>query len=95
LLIDLLQELLYYKDNRHILLRIIEARIQAGGRTCRLSADAYGIRLDGALEHIYFDAKASIPTDLQVEKSRGKWRTKVMLNIGSGKSAGSRTGRGR
>jgi protein archease len=81
LLFDLLQELIYFKDARRLLLRVREAQIEQKDEAYFLKAKVAGERLDDARHHQRADVKAVTLHGFSVEKHDGGWRAKVLLDI--------------
>lgn len=81
LLLDLLQNLIYYKDAEQLLLRVTEVRLSRLVDGWHLRALAKGERLDPARHHQMVDVKAVTLHNLVVEQVGGGWRAHVVLDI--------------
>jgi SHS2 domain-containing protein len=81
LLFDFLQELIYFKDARRLLLRARETQIDQKGETYFLKAKVAGERLDDTRHQQRADVKAVTLHGFSVEKHDGGWKAKVLLDI--------------
>ena len=81
LLFDFLQELIYFKDARRLLLRARETQIDQKGETYFLKAKVAGERLDDTRHQQRADVKAVTLHGFSVEKYDGGWKAKVLLDI--------------
>src|SRR5262249_251204 len=81
LLFDLLQELIYLKDCKRLLLRIQEAHIDDKQGRYFLKAIAVGEPLDAERHHQRVDVKAVTLHDFFVERADGSWKAQVLLDI--------------
>jgi protein archease len=81
LLFDFLQELIYFKDARRLLLRVHEAQLDQKGETYFLKAKVAGERLDDTRHQQRADVKAVTLHGFSVEKYDGGWKAKVLLDI--------------
>ncbi len=81
LLFDFLQELIYFKDAKRLLLRAREAQIDQKGEAYVLNAKVAGERLDDARHQQRADVKAVTLHGFSVEKDDGNWKAKVLLDI--------------
>ncbi len=81
LLFDFLQELIYFKDADRLLLRIREVRIDEKEDAYSLNATAVGEPLDPARHQQRADVKAVTLHDFRVEKTDGRWKASVLLDI--------------
>jgi SHS2 domain-containing protein len=81
LLFDFLQELIYFKDARRLLLRVHEAQLDQKGDTYFLKAKVAGERLDDTRHQQRADVKAVTLHGFSVEKYDGGWKAKVLLDI--------------
>jgi SHS2 domain-containing protein len=81
LLLQLLQELLFYKDAEGLLLRVPEVRIERRGNTFHLSAEAYGEKLQADRHKLQVDVKAVTLHKLRVEETPQGWEATVVLDI--------------
>jgi len=81
LLFDFLQELIYFKDAKRLLLRARDARIEERDDRYFLKAEAAGERLDATRHHQRADVKAVTLHGFCVEKEDGGWKARVLLDI--------------
>jgi SHS2 domain-containing protein len=81
LLFDFLQELIYFKDAKRLLLRVLEAQIDQRDEAYFLKAKVAGERLDDARHHQRADVKAVTLHDFSVEKHDDTWKARVLLDI--------------
>jgi SHS2 domain-containing protein len=81
LLFDFLQELIYFKDAKRLLLRARETQIDQKGETYFLKAKVAGERLDDTRHQQRADVKAVTLHGFSVEKENGDWKAKVLLDI--------------
>jgi SHS2 domain-containing protein len=81
LLFDFLQELIYFKDARRLLLRVRDARIEQKAKAYSLKAKAAGEQLDDARHHQRADVKAVTLHDFSVRKRDDGWKARVLLDI--------------
>lgn len=81
LLFDLLNELIFYKDARLLLLRITEISIIPSTTLFTLTAVARGERLDPARHPLIVDVKAVTLHRFQVEEMDDGWRAVTVLDI--------------
>ena len=81
LLFDFLQELIYFKDADRLLLRIREVGVDEKEDAYSLSATAAGEPLDPARHQQRADVKAVTLHDFRVEKTDGRWKASVLLDI--------------
>ena len=81
LLLDLLQNLIYYKDAEQLLLRVDELEISKSGETWRLRGLLKGERLDAARHHQRVDVKAVTLHNFTLGQVNGGWRAHVILDI--------------
>jgi SHS2 domain-containing protein len=81
LLFDFLQELIFFKDARRLLLRTREAQIDHKGDEYFLKAEVAGERLDDTRHQQRADVKAVTLHGFSVKKHNGGWRAKVLLDI--------------
>jgi len=81
LLFDFLQELIYFKDAKRLLLRVRDARIEERDKRYFLKAEAAGEVLDAARHHQRADVKAVTLHDFSVEKDDDGWKARVLLDI--------------
>ncbi|MCZ7662401.1 MAG: archease [Thermoleophilia bacterium] len=80
LLLDLLQELVYYKDAEQLMLRVDDLEV-TGGPPFRLDALARGEHLDPERHRPRVDVKAVTLHRFRVEKTDRGWRASVILDI--------------
>jgi Uncharacterized conserved protein len=81
LLFDLLQELIFLKDAERLLLRIREVQIDKRDEIYFLKATAEGEPLDAEQHHQRADVKAVTLHDFSVERTKGGWKARVLLDI--------------
>jgi SHS2 domain-containing protein len=81
LLFDFLQELIYFKDAKRLLLRARETHIDQKGETYFLKAKVAGERLDDTRHQQRADVKAVTLHGFSVEKQDSGWKAKVLLDI--------------
>ncbi len=81
LLLNFLQELIYYKDAEKLLLRVNELDIRGEGRHHVLKGTALGEKLDPVRHHQRADVKAVTLHRFQLEKTEQGWEALVILDI--------------
>jgi SHS2 domain-containing protein len=81
LLFDFLQELIYFKDAKRLLLRACETQIDQKDGAYFLKAKVAGERLDDTRHQQRADVKAVTLHGFSVEKYDGGWKAKVLLDI--------------
>jgi SHS2 domain-containing protein len=81
LLFDLLQELIFLKDAKRLLLRVRKVQINENDETYSLRAIAEGELLDPARHHQRADVKAVTLHNFFVQKENGGWKARVLLDI--------------
>jgi SHS2 domain-containing protein len=81
LLFDFLQELIYFKDAKRLLLRVREAQIDQKDEAYFLKAKVAGEQLDDARHHQRADVKAVTLHGFSVEKYDAGWKARVLLDI--------------
>jgi protein archease len=81
LLFDFLQELIYFKDARRLLLRVCQAQINQKDEAYILKAKVTGEQLDPNRHQQRADVKAVTLHGFSVEKHDGGWKAKVLLDI--------------
>jgi SHS2 domain-containing protein len=82
LLFDLLQELIFYKDAKQLMLRLTSAKVEVSGGLYELSAVAEGEKLDPARHSPRLDVKAVTLHRFVVEQLHdGQWRAQVILDV--------------
>ena len=80
LLFDFLNELVYYKDSRKLLLRVDEIKIEDEGQF-RLAAKLYGEKLDPLKHPLGADVKAVTLHRFSLSKSGDGWKATAVLDI--------------
>lgn len=81
LLFKFLQELIYLKDARRLLLRVSEVDIADEKGRYALSAQAYGEPIDPEKHQLGTDVKAVTLHRLNVERTKDGWQATVVLDI--------------
>ena len=81
LLFDFLQELIYFKDAKRLLLRARETHIDQKGETYFLKANVAGERLDDTRHQQRADVKAVTLHGFSVKERDGRWKARVLLDI--------------
>jgi SHS2 domain-containing protein len=81
LVFDFLQELIYFKDARRLLLRARETQIDQKGEAYFLKAKVAGERLDDTRHQQRADVKAVTLHGFSVEKHDVGWKANVLLDI--------------
>ncbi|HTP64985.1 MAG TPA: archease [Geobacteraceae bacterium] len=81
LLFNFLNELVFFKDARQLLLRVSAVEFRRSGGSFGLSARAGGERPDPARHPLIVDVKAVTLHRFRVEKKRRGWRAEVVLDI--------------
>jgi len=81
LLFDFLNEIIFYKDARLLLLRAEVLSIIPSGNRFTLKAVARGERLDPARHPLIVDVKAVTLHRFLVEETKDGWRSVVVLDI--------------
>ena len=81
LLFDFLQELIYFKDAKRLLLRARETQIDQKDEAYVLNAKVAGERLDDTRHQQRADVKAVTLHGFSVQKDDGGWRARVLLDI--------------
>ena len=81
LLFDFLQELIYFKDAKRLLLRARETQIDQKGDQYVLKATLAGEQLDDTRHLQRADVKAVTLHGFSVKKQDGGWKAKVLLDI--------------
>ena len=81
LLFDFLQELIYFKDAKRLLLRARETQIDEKGGAYFLKAKVAGERLYDTRHQQRADVKAVTLHGFSVEKQDGGWKARVLLDI--------------
>jgi SHS2 domain-containing protein len=81
LLFDFLQELIFFKDAKRLLLRACETQIDQKGEAYFLKVKVAGERLDDTRHRQRADVKAVTLHGFSVEEHDGGWKAKVLLDI--------------
>ena len=81
LLFDFLQELIYFKDARRLLLRTRETQIDHKDEEYLLKAKVAGEQLDDTRHQQRADVKAVTLHGFSVQKNDSGWRARVLLDI--------------
>ena len=81
LLFDLLQELIFFKDAKRLLLRISKVQIDKRDELYFVKATAAGEPLDAHRHDQRADVKAVTLHDFSVEQTEDGWKAKVLLDI--------------
>jgi len=81
LLFDLLQELIFLKDAKRLLLRLREVQIVERDENYFVKAMAEGEPLDAERHHQRADVKAVTLHDFSVQRMEGGWKARVLLDI--------------
>lgn len=81
LLFDFLNELIFYKDARRLLLLPAELQITEEGEHASLKAELRGETLDGERHRMETDVKAVTLHRLSVTKEAEGWRATVVLDV--------------
>ena len=81
LLFDLLQELIFLKDAKRLLLRLREVQITEREENYFVKAIAEGEPLDAERHHQRADVKAVTLHGFSVERTQDGWKARVLLDI--------------
>jgi SHS2 domain-containing protein len=81
LLFDFLQELIYFKDAKRLLLRARETQIDRKDEVYFLKSKVAGEQLDDTRHQQRADVKAVTLHGFTVEKHDGGWKANVLLDI--------------
>ena len=81
LLFDFLQEVIFLKDAERLLLRMREVEIDERDENYFLKATAEGELLDAKRHHQRVDVKAVTLHEFSVERTKGGWTARVLLDI--------------
>jgi len=81
LLFDLLQELIYYKDTKKLMLRIHQIQIKKEDGQHMLKAIALGEKLDPKRHATRADVKAVTLHSFQLIETDQGWETQIILDI--------------
>jgi len=81
LLFDFLQELIYFKDAKRLLLRVRRAQIDQKDERYSLKAKVAGELLDAARHYQRADVKAVTLHGFSVKNEDSGWKARVLLDI--------------
>lgn len=81
LLWSFLQELIFYKDARRLLLHAVKARIEEREGLFRLEAIVGGEQIDAGRHHLLVDVKAVTLHHFQVAFRDNLWKAVVVLDV--------------
>ena len=81
LLFDFLNELLFYKDARRLLLRVGRLAITLAASEYRLRATLYGEQVDPIRHCLLVDVKAVTLYRFRVQQSSHEWRATAVLDV--------------
>jgi len=81
LLFSFLQELIFYKDARRLLLHADRVRIEGGKGLFSLVARASGERVDAGRHRLLVDVKAVTLHRFQLQFEAGIWKAVVVLDV--------------
>lgn len=81
LLFNLLEQLVYYKDARQLLLRLSRLAIGHSDDSWHVRGVARGETLDPTRHHQHVDVKAVTLHDFRLEQANGQWCAHVVLDI--------------
>jgi SHS2 domain-containing protein len=81
LLLQILQEIVYYKDAERLFLRCDSARIEQSGECWKLSAELAGEPIDAIQHEMLADVKAVTLHLLAVERAASGWTARAVLDI--------------
>lgn len=81
LLFNLLQELIFYKDAKNLLLRVEEIKVTTGDEGFSLAASCWGEEIDVARHKLIVDVKAVTLHMFSVEETADGWKATVILDI--------------
>jgi SHS2 domain-containing protein len=81
LLMGFLNEMIYLKDARQLLLRVDKLAIGEGPDGFALQASCSGERIDPSRHHLLADVKAATLYRLRVAECDGRWEGTVVLDI--------------
>jgi SHS2 domain-containing protein len=81
LLVQVLQELLFFKDAQSLLLRLVECRIDRIGDTIRFVGRAAGEPIDPHRHHLSTDVKAVTMHRLAVKRTDAGWEGTVVVDV--------------
>lgn len=80
LLLRFLNELIFLRDARRLLLRAGGLRIECNGEA-RLAGELVGERIDPARHRLEADVKAATAHGLRIERAGAGWRASVTLDV--------------
>jgi SHS2 domain-containing protein len=81
LLLHFLNELVYLRDARRLLLRPIQLRIHREGELLRLDAELRGESIDPDRHRLGLEVKAATAHGLSVVEATGGWEARVTLDV--------------
>jgi SHS2 domain-containing protein len=81
LLFDFLQELIFYKDARRLLLKVINVEIDRKEAPLHLSAATRAIPLNSESLHLLTDVKAVTMHRFAIERTGHGWKATVILDV--------------
>ncbi|MDD2320845.1 MAG: archease [Geobacteraceae bacterium] len=81
LLFDFLQEIIYYKDARRLLLRIVSLQIDLKSTPFTLTANAAGETMIQGHHPLLTDVKAVTLYRLAVKRDKKGWQATVVLDV--------------
>ena len=81
LLFNFLNELVFYKDARRLLLRVSSLSIERQGKLLFLRASLYGEEADRTRHALNADVKAVTLHRFRIEKTGEEWKATVVLDI--------------
>lgn len=81
LLFSFLNELVFYKDAKRLLLRVQTIRIDRKGPSFTLKAEMYGEEINRKRHHLRVDVKAVTLHLLNLRKTRNGWEATVVLDV--------------
>lgn len=81
LLLGFLQELIFYKDARRLLLHADRVQIEKQGEVYRLDAAVSGEQIDAVRHRLLVDVKAVTLHGLQVAFKDDSWQASVVLDV--------------
>ena len=81
LLFDFLQELIYYKDAEHLLLRVRRVEVAEQGEVLALRAEAEGEKIDARRHELVVDVKAVTMHRFEVGQTARGWEATVVVDV--------------
>ncbi len=81
LLYELLQELIFYKDARQLLLRVRHLRMETEEHMARLEGELYGEKLNPGKHDLVVDVKAVTFYRYRVEQTEKGWEATVVADV--------------